>query len=108
MGVDVLIDVFLESAAIIADLELEQAEQTPIGRQEALQLYSYRVSAADSIARAMRSMPECPYIAIDTEIESAQVMCDVPFISVYDTLFESYLEMALLARSVAKDFFDYA
>lgn len=108
MGVDVLIDVFLESAAIIADLELEQAEQTPLGRREALQLYSYRVSAADSIARAMRLTPECPYIAIDTEIESAQVMCDLPFITAYDTLFESYLEMALLARSVAKDFFEYA
>jgi hypothetical protein len=108
MGVDVLIDVFLESAAIIADLGLEQAEQTPLGRREALQLYSYRVSAADSVADAIRRTPDQPFIAIDTEIDSAQVMCDLPFITPYDNLFESYLEMALLARSVAKDFFEYA
>ena len=108
MGVDALIDIFLESAAIIADLELEQAEQTPLGRREALQLYSYRVSAAGSVADAIRRSPDHPFIAIDTEIDSAQGMCDLPFITPYDTLFESYLEMALLARSVAKDFFEYA
>ena len=108
MGIETLIDVFLESVAIVADLELEQAEQTPLGRREALQLYSYRVSAAGSVADAIRRSPDHPFIVIDTEIDSAQAMCNLPFISQYDTLFESYLEVALLARSIAKDFFEYA
>jgi hypothetical protein len=108
MGVEALIDIFLESAAILSDLDLEQAEQTPLGRREALRTYSYRVSAASSIAEAMRHSSESPMMAIDTEIDSAQVMCDLPFISMHDDIFESHLEMALLARSIAKDFFEYA
>lgn len=108
MGIEALIDVFLESVAIIADLELEQAEQTHIGRDVALQLYSFKVSAAESIANAIRAVPDYPMIAIEAEIESAASVCDLPFISPFDELFESYLDTALLARSIAKDFFDYA
>lgn len=108
MGVEALIDVFLESVAILADLELEQAEQTPLGVRESLQIYSYKMSAADTIAKAIRRAPEDPMIAIETEIDCAQVMCDLPYISSHDSLFECYRDTALLARSVAKDFFEYA
>lgn len=108
MGTEALIDVFLESVAIIADLELEQAEQTHMGRDVALQLYSFKVSAAESIANAIRAVPDYPMIAIEAEIESAASVCDLPFISPFDELFESYLDTALLARSIAKDFFEYA
>lgn len=108
MGVETLIDVFLEAAAIMSDLELEQSGLSPLEQREALQTYSYRVTAAESIASAIRRSPDNPLIVIDNEIDSAQVMCDLPFIFGHADVFSAYLETALLARAVAKDFFDYA
>ena len=108
MGVEAFIDIFLEAVAIIADAELEQSGLSPLDQREALQTYSYRVSAAESIASAIRRNPDVPLIVIDNEIDSAQVMCDLPFIFRHADVFSTYLETALLARSVAKDFLEYA
>ena len=108
MGVETLIDIFLENVAILADVELEQSGQSPLDKREALQRYSYQVTAAETIADAMRKSLDDPLIVIENEIDNARVMCDLPFISIHDGVFDAHLEMALLARSIAKDFFEYA
>ena len=108
MGVETLIDIFLETVAIMADVELEQSGQSPLDRREALQRYSYQVTAAESIANAIHKSLDDPLIVIENEIDNARVMCDLPFISLHDGVFDAHLEMALLARSIAKDFFEYA
>lgn len=108
MGVDTLIDVFLEAVAIMADVELEQSGQSPLDRREALQRYSYQVTAAENIATAIREGIDEPLIVIENEIDKARVMCDLPFITLHDGVFDAHLEVALLARSITKDFFEYA
>lgn len=108
MGIDALVDVFLEAVAIMADLELEQSGLSPLDRREALQRYSYQVTAAENIADALRTSLDDPLITIENAIDNARVMCDLPFITLHDGVFDAYLEIALLARSIAKDFFEYA
>lgn len=108
MGIETFVDIFLEAVAIMADLELEQSGQSPLDRREALQRYSYQVTAAESIANAIRKSLDDPLIVIENEIDNARVVCDLPFISLHDGVFDAHLEMALLARSIAKDFFEYA
>lgn len=108
MGIETFVDIFLEAVAIMADLELEQSGQSPLDRREALQRYSYQVTAAENIAAAIRKSLDDPLIVIENEIDNARVMCDLPFITLHDGVFSAHLEMALLARTIAKDFFEYA